>query len=159
MVWRFGWSAALPAFLYFGAVVVVIGSADLSTRRVPNRVVLPAYVIGPGFLVIASAVSGPWSALVRAGVAMALLSAFFLVLALAFPGGMGMGDCKLAGVIGLYLGWLGWSDLAAGVVCAFLAASMFVVARRVLNPSLSRADLPFAPFMAGGAVVAVLFAR
>jgi hypothetical protein len=44
-------------------------------------------------------------------------------------------------------------------ICAFLAASVFVVARRVINPSLSRPDLPFAPFMAGGAVVAVLFVR
>jgi leader peptidase (prepilin peptidase) / N-methyltransferase len=90
---------------------------------------------------------------------MAFLGAFFLVLALAFPCGMGMGDCKLAGVIGLILGWLGWSDLAAGVVCSYLAASIFVVARRVINLSASRSDLPFAPFMAGGAVVAVLFVR
>jgi leader peptidase (prepilin peptidase)/N-methyltransferase len=92
MVWRFGWSATLPAFLYLGAILVVISAADLTTGRVPNRVVLPAYIVGPGLFVIASAISGTWSSLVRAGVGMALMGAFFLVLALMFPRGMGMGD-------------------------------------------------------------------
>ena len=159
MVWRFGWSAALPAFLYFGAVACLVSATDLAARRVPNRVILPAYLIGPALLLLASLGSGKWMALIRAGLAMAVVGGFFLALALVFSSGMGMGDCKLAGVIGFYLGWLGWSDLVAGVVCSYLAASIFVVVRRVVSSSVGPTDLPFAPFMAGGAVVAVLFVR
>jgi leader peptidase (prepilin peptidase)/N-methyltransferase len=90
---------------------------------------------------------------------MAFLGAFFLVLTLAFPGGMGMGDCKLAGIVGLYLGWLGWHDVVMGVLLPYLGAATFVVVKRVMRSSINRPDLPFAPFMASGALVAVLLVR
>jgi leader peptidase (prepilin peptidase) / N-methyltransferase len=92
VVWRFGWSSALPAFLYFGALAAVVSASDLATRRVPNRVILPAYLIGPTLLLFASVGSGKWTALGRAGLAVVAVGGFFLVLALAFPSGMGMGD-------------------------------------------------------------------
>ena len=159
MGWRFGWSAALPAYLYFAAVATVVGATDLAIRRVPNRVVLPAYVVGPALLGLASVTSDRWLSLVRAGAAMALLAALFLGLALVSRGGMGLGDCKWAGVVGLYLGWLGWPVLSTGTLLAFLFAAVFVVGRRVVSsPGLGNLA-PFAPFMAGGALVAVFAIR
>jgi len=157
MVWRFGWSAALPAYLYFGAVTTAVSATDLTAHRVPNSVVLPAYVIGPALLALASVPSGQWSTLVRAGAAMAILAALFLGLALASRGGIGLGDCKWAGIVGLYLGWLGWSALWTGTILAFLAAAVFVIGRRTVSSPRHRAQLPFAPFMAAGAL-AVVFA-
>ena len=159
MVWRFGWSKALPAYLYFGAVATVVGATDLATRRVPNRVVFPTYVVGPALLALASVTSNRWPALLRAGAAMALLVAFFLGLALVSRGGMGLGDCKWAGIVGLNLGWLGFSALLTGTILAFLAAAVFVVGRRVVGPLNSWMSVPFAPFMAGGALVAVFTLR
>lgn len=159
MVWRFGWSAALPAYVYFGAIAALVSFSDLFTRRVPNRIVLPAYLVAPALLALSSVSSGRWAPLVRAGLAMVVLVAFFVGLALASRGGIGFGDCKWAGVVGLYLGWIGWPALANGTLVAFLAASLFVVGRRVANPGGSRMLLPFAPFLAGGALVTVLTFR
>jgi leader peptidase (prepilin peptidase) / N-methyltransferase len=159
MVWRFGWSAVLPAFLYFGAVATVVSATDVTTGLVPNRVVLPAYLVGPALLVMASLVSGRWSSLARAGLAMAILASLFVAMALVSRGGIGFGDCKWAGIIGLYLGWLGWQYVVTGILLSYLAAAVVVIAQRIVRTSGDNRLLPFAPFMAGGAVVAMVFVR
>ena len=74
VAWRFGWSPALPAYWYFGVVAAVITMTDLGTQRVPNRVVLPAYLAGPALLALASALSGSWRPLGRGGIAMAVFA-------------------------------------------------------------------------------------
>jgi leader peptidase (prepilin peptidase)/N-methyltransferase len=91
--------------------------------------------------------------------AMVVVGGFFLILALVFPSGMGMGDCKLAGVIGLYLGWLGWGDVGTGMLLAYRVAALFVIGLRVFGSMAARSAVPFAPFMAGGALFAVVFVR
>jgi leader peptidase (prepilin peptidase)/N-methyltransferase len=70
---------------------------------------------------------------------------------------MGLGDVKWAGVIGAYLGWLGWSPVVAGTLIAFFAAAVVVLAARLCGRRL--ASLPMAPFITLGAVVAVLATR
>ena len=65
----------------------------------------------------------------------------------------------MAGVVGLYLGWLGWSALSTGTLLAFVAATLFVIGRRVVSSPGHRMLLPFAPFMAGGALVGILTIR
>ena len=61
-----------------------------------------------------------WAALLRAAIGMAALYAFYFVLRFVRPDGMGGGDVKLAGVVGIYLGWLGWGALAVGAFAAFV---------------------------------------
>jgi leader peptidase (prepilin peptidase)/N-methyltransferase len=72
---------------------------------------------------------------------------------------MGMGDVKLAGVLGLFLGWLGWSELLVGAFAAFLlggvVALALLAARRVTRSS----GIPFGPWMLAGAWSAVLAAH
>lgn len=155
IAWRFGWSAPLPAYCYFGAVAAVASVSDVAVRRIPNRAVLPAYLIAPALLALASAVSGSWWPLARGGITMPLLAGFYLILGLGFPGGMGFGDVKWAGVVGLYLGWLGWSAVTTGTLLAFLAAGFLVIARRVAISRIHEATLPMAPFMTAGALVAI----
>lgn len=159
IVWRFGWSAPLPAYCYFGAVAAVASASDVAVRRISNRAVLPAYLIGPALLALASAASGPWWPLARGAIAMALLAGFYLIVGLAFPVGMGLGDVKWAGVVGLYLGWLGWSAVSTGTLLAFLAAVLLVIGRRVAISQIHEATLPMAPFMTVGALVAMLALR
>ena len=158
MAWRFGWSPELPAYLAFGAVAATVTVTDLVARRIPNRVVAPAYVAGLVLLVLASSGSGTWWPLARAGIGAALFAGFYLALGLAFPAGMGLGDVKWAGVIGLYLGYLGWTTLPAATLVAFGAAAVFVLVGR--GPRRGRQFvLPMAPFMTAGTLVAVLTLR
>ena len=153
-----GWSPALPAYLLFGVAAAIVTVTDLVERRIPNRVVGPA--AGTlSLLGLAAGVSGdPWP-LARAAVAMVALAGFYVLLSLAFPGGMGMGDAKWAGVVGLVLGYLGWAAVADATLLGFWAAALFVLARRLAAPRLGRATVPMAPFMVVGAIAAVLAPR
>jgi leader peptidase (prepilin peptidase)/N-methyltransferase len=159
LAWRLGASAALPAYLYFGALGVTLTVLDVSARRMPNLLVLPSYPIALILLTLAASIDGSWWPLARAGLGMIALAGLFLILALSAPGQLGMGDCKLAGVVGLYLGWLGLSDVLTGILLAYLGAALMVIVLRVVGSSVGRRGLPFAPFMAGGALFAVLFVR
>ena len=154
MAWRFGWSPPLAAYSYLALTGAVVSATDLAARRVPNRVVLPAYPISAALLVVACLPSAPWWPLARAALVAAVLGGFYLALGLAFPAGMGLGDVKWAGVLGAYLGWLGWSAMVDGTLIAFIAATGALVAARPAGRC--RASLPMAPFMVLGAVVAVL---
>ena len=154
-----GWSPALPAYLLFGMAAAVVTVTDLVEQRIRNRVVGPAAVGALSLLGVAAAVSGdPWP-LARAAVAMVALAGFYVLLSLAFPGGMGMGDAKWAGVVGLVLGYLGWAAVADATLLGFASAALFVLARRLAAPRLGRATVPMAPFMVVGAVAAVLAPR
>ena len=160
IVWRFGWSAPLPAYLLFGGLTVAVSIMDLTTRRVPNRLVLIGYVLGAVLLVGASASSGGWWALVRSGLALVVLGGFYFALALGIPSGMGMGDCKWAGVTGMFLGWLSWTAVSTGTIIAFTAAALFVVARRFTHSQCAvSTSVPLVPFMSAGALMAMLAAR
>ena len=154
-VLRFGLSWELPAFLFLAAAGVLLAVIDLQHHLLPNRVVVPSIGIGAGLLLIAALAEPDWNALLRAGLGAAVLFAVFLVLALISPRGLGMGDVKLAGLIGLYLGWLGWSAVFVGAVAGFviqaLLALVLLAGRRIGR----RGELPFGPAMLLGAVVAI----
>ncbi len=154
MVWRFGWRPPLAPYSYLAAAGAVVSATDLVARRIPNPIVLPAFPITAALLAIACAPSGPWWPLARAGIAALLLGGFYLVLGLAFPAGMGLGDVKWAGILGAYLGWLNWSAVVTGTLIAFLAAAVTLLIARLVGRR--RANLPMAPFMTLGAALAVL---
>jgi leader peptidase (prepilin peptidase)/N-methyltransferase len=139
------------AFLYLGAISTALALIDLDVHRLPNKIVLPAYVVGIVLLGAASAIEGDWGQLLRAAIGMASLYALYLVLHLARPGGMGFGDVKLAGVLGLFLGWLGWGQLAVGAFGAFVLGGVFSVALLVLRLATRKSGIPFGPWMLAGA--------
>jgi leader peptidase (prepilin peptidase)/N-methyltransferase len=155
---RFAGSWALPAFLVFSAVGVLLALIDLAHRLLPDRVVLPALGAGAGLLLLAAALDGDWAGLARAYVAAALLFVVFLVLALLAPAGLAMGDVKLAAVLGLYLGWVSWRAVvlggAAGFVVQAVAALALLAARRVGR----KGELPFGPSLLVGALFALFWA-
>ena len=98
---------------------------------------------------------GDWPALVRAAIGLASLFAFYLIAALSYPGGMGFGDVKLAGVLGLYLAWLGWGEFAVGAFAAFLLGGLFAVVLLVTRRVERTGGIPFGPWMLAGAWVGV----
>jgi leader peptidase (prepilin peptidase)/N-methyltransferase len=154
---RFGPVAELPAYLYLAAIAVALALIDIDTKRLPNAIVLPSYAVAGTLLTVAAAASGEWDQLLRAGLGGAVMYAFYFVLAVAKPGAMGFGDVKLAGVLGLYLGWLGWSVLVVGLFLGFLFGGALGALLMVVGRASRKSKIPYGPFMLLGAFVAVLF--
>jgi len=157
MAVRFGFDAALPAFLYLTAIGVALWMIDLDVKRLPNAIVLPSYVVSGGLLAIAAAATGEWDDLLRAAIAMAALYGFYFLLAFIYPAGMGFGDVKLAGVLGLYLGWLGWAEVIAGGFLGFLFGGVVGAALMAVRRAGRKSQIPFGPFMLAGAFTAILW--
>lgn len=154
-----GWALAVicVAYLYFASVSIVLTLIDLDTRRLPNAIVLPSYIVAGSLLSLASLLSNDWVAMLRAAVGMVLLYGLYLSLRYVRPGGMGAGDVKLAGVIGLYLGYVGWGALIVGAFAAFFLGGVFGVALIVLRRASRKSAIPFGPWMVLGAWIGVLF--
>jgi leader peptidase (prepilin peptidase)/N-methyltransferase len=147
---------ALIAFLYLGAISLALTLIDLDVKRLPNVIVLPAYAVGAVLLGAASLLSADYASLVGAAVGCVALGAAYLLLALGYPGGMGFGDVKLAGVLGLFLGWLGWGPLLVGAMMAFLLGGVFSLVLLATRRGGRRTAIPFGPWMLLGAWVGIL---
>ena len=76
---------------------------------------------------------------------------------LIYPAGMGFGDVKLAGVLGAYLGWLGWAEVVTGGFLGFLFGGLIGLALMASRRAGRKSQLPFGPFMLAGAFVAILW--
>jgi leader peptidase (prepilin peptidase)/N-methyltransferase len=152
---RIGAHAALPAYLYLGAIGVALAVIDIDHKRLPDALTLPSYAVGIVLLALAGLVhAGPWP-LVRGLIGMAALFAFYLVLVLIYPAGMGLGDVKLSGVLGLYLGFVGFGALVVGAFAAFLIGGVVGIGL-LLAGAGRKAKIPFGPYMLAGALVGIL---
>ncbi|MBB5639519.1 prepilin peptidase [Cryobacterium roopkundense] len=147
----------LLAFLYLAAISIALALIDIDTHRLPNRILLPAYWVAVVLLTAAALLGGEPERLLGAAVGGAGLFGLYLALALIRPGGMGFGDVKLAGVLGLYLGWLGWGQLAVGAFGAFLLGGLFGVALLLAKRAGRKSSIPFGPWMLAGAWLGILF--
>lgn len=152
---KFGISAQLPAYLYLGAVGIALALIDLDVRKLPNTLTLPSYAVGAVLLGLAALLGHDAGPLLRAFGGMAVLYFAYFALAFAYPAGMGFGDVKLAGVLGLYLGWLGWGSLLVGVFAGFVLGGLVGIALILRGSAGRKTKIPFGPFMVAGALLAV----
>lgn len=158
MVWRFGWSPVLPAYLALAALSGIVIVTDFTEHRIPTRVVLPAYPIGAALLALACLADGSWWPLARAVCAAAVVGGDYLLVALVLPGQLGLGDVRLGGLLGGYLGFLGWSSAVMGVLLGWCLGACFVLVRHgVPHPGGVRISL--GPFLLAGGIIAVLISR
>jgi leader peptidase (prepilin peptidase)/N-methyltransferase len=141
----FGLTLRTAAAAVFCAALVVVTATDLTHRIVPNRIVLPA----AGVVVVLMTVAEPSPEWAIAGLGAA---AFLLAAALAYPGGMGMGDVKLALLMGVALGRTVGVALPLGMILALVPA-VFLFARH--GSGARKMAIPFAPFLALGSVIAL----
>lgn len=145
------------AFLPFFWALVCLSLIDLEHKLIPNRILYP--FLGSGIvLLFIAALAGPglgafWRA---AGGGLASF-AVFNVIHLISPGGMGYGDVRLSGLIGLYLGYLSWGHVYAGFLAGFLLGSIIGVLLMALGKAGRKTAVPFGPFLALGAIVAVFW--
>ncbi len=141
--------AQLVLGLVLVAFLVPLALIDLDTRLLPNRLTLPAAVAA----IVLGTLLDP-SGQVERLLACAGAGGFFLVAALAYPRGMGMGDVKLAGVMGLFLGREVAAALFVGLV-AGVVVGVAIMARKGTKAG-RKTSVPFGPFLALGGVVALL---
>jgi leader peptidase (prepilin peptidase)/N-methyltransferase len=156
MVVRFGLSPALPAYGYLAVVGAVLAVTDARQRRLPDRLTLPSYPVALALLGLAALLlpggGRPFlGALLGLGIALGL----FLLQAVIYPDGLGWGDVKLAGILGLYLGWLGLPALVAGLFLGYLLAGAAGLALIAAGRASRKTQLPFGPFLLAGTLAAI----
>jgi len=156
MALRFGPSPVLPAFLLLAALAPVLTVIDLRWRRLPDPLTLPAYPAAALLLAAgALAVPGGGRRFLSALAGLAAAWLFFALLALIHPGGLGWGDVKLSGVLGLYLGWLGAAALLAGLLGAFVLAAVAGLGLMAAGKATRKSHIPFGPFMLASAIAVI----
>jgi leader peptidase (prepilin peptidase) / N-methyltransferase len=134
--------------LAFVTMLVAVSLTDLERRIIPNRILLVGAVAGAALAAVADPGSLP-----ERGIAVAAAGGLLFAVALAYPRGMGMGDVKLAAVMGLYLG----RSVAPALLIAFAAGSVAGIAMIVRHGAAARKQaVPFGPFLALGGVVGLL---
>ena len=156
---RFGADWALPGFLVFFAALLAVAVIDLEHYIVPNRIVAWTLAVSLPLLAVAAVLDDRWGSFGRAVLGAVAAGAGLLVINLISPRGMGMGDVKLALVLGLHLGWLGLAHVVLGLFLGFLLGAVGGVVLIALGVRKRTDHVPFAPFLAGGAVLAVLVGR
>jgi leader peptidase (prepilin peptidase) / N-methyltransferase len=144
-VWKFGLGGSAAVASFFCLALVAVSATDLEHRIIPNRIVVPA-----GVIVLAANTAlhpGPQWAIGAFGA-----SGFLLVAALAYPGGMGMGDVKLAFLMGAALGKTVPVALFVGMLAAMIPGIVLLVRH---GRAARKMGVPFGPFLALGSVVAL----
>ncbi|HEY0373339.1 MAG TPA: prepilin peptidase [Amnibacterium sp.] len=146
----------LVAYLYLAAISVALAVIDLDVRRLPDAIVLPSYAVAAALLVAVDLLRGDAAKLPLVVIGGAGSFLFYYLLRVLKPGGMGLGDVKLAGVLGLYLGQAGLGQLLVGTFAAFVLGGVAGIALILARRSTRRSTIPFGPWMLGGAWIGIL---
>lgn len=152
---RFGAHWTLPAFLVFLAGMLALAFTDLEHMLLPVRIVYPVLAMVAGLLVVATVATGAWSRLEVAAVTGAVAAALFYAIHFLNSKWMAFGDVRLAGLIGLALGWLGAAIALLGFFLGFLLGAVvgvFLILTKRIDP---KSNIPFGVFLALGAFIAV----
>lgn len=153
---RFGAHVVLLAYLYLAAVGLALAMIDFDHKRLPDVLTLPSYPVALALLGLAAVLDHRGhTPFLRAVLAGAALYAFYEVIGFIQPRGMGGGDIKLSGVLGLYLGWLGWGELVVGAFSAFLVGGIVSIGLVIFAGAGRKTKVPFGPFMLIGTLVGI----
>jgi leader peptidase (prepilin peptidase)/N-methyltransferase len=151
LVYNDPWQAILLA--PFCGMLVALSVIDIQVKRLPNRLVYPSVLIAAPYIVLADLAGGHLDA-IRAGLGFLAYGVGLLIVALIAPQGMGMGDVKLAGLIGLVLGSLGLGLVAVAAGFGILFGGVGAIVA-LLSGAGRKSKVPYGPFMAAGALVVV----
>ena len=156
-----GWDHVLVVLLPLVPASVALAVIDWRTKLLPTRLVWPTFLVTVPLVLVSWLVGGELSdpaPLVRAVLGCVASFAIFYVLWFVYPRGMGFGDVRLSAVLGLALGFLGWSELLVGMYGGFLLGGVLgglLTALKLFN----RKGYPFGPFMLVGALLGVVLGQ
>ena len=152
-----GWSWSLLVVLPLVPVGVALAVVDWRTRMLPTRLIAPSYAVTLVAVLVAWLADGRHLAdLERTALGWLIYGGMFFLLWFIYPRGLGYGDVRLSGVLGLALGWVGWSELLLGIWNGLLLGG---VIGGVLAMVTRRRDYPFGPFMLVGALSGVVLGQ
>jgi leader peptidase (prepilin peptidase) / N-methyltransferase len=154
---RFGADVVLAAYAVFGLSMVAISAVDLERWIIPNHIIYPTLALLIPLFVVSSAVDHRWGSLERAAISAVVAFLGFYALHLAVPKGMGFGDVRLAGVIGLATGWLGFGHAFVGFFAGFVLGAVIGIVFIVVSGGGRKTKIPFGPFLAAGAVLSIVW--
>ncbi|MGH3849320.1 MAG: prepilin peptidase, partial [Pseudonocardiaceae bacterium] len=154
---HFGAAWVLPAYLVFFTSLLAISVIDLDYQIIPNRIIYPTIFVSVPLLAAAAALDGSWGHLRGALIGAVLAWGALFAVHLISPGGMGFGDVRLSFVLGLFLGWTGLTNVLIGLFLGFLLGAFIGLALIALHLRTRNDHIPFGPFLAAGAALAVFF--
>lgn len=149
-----GWDLSLLVMLPLVPVGVALAVIDWRTRLLPTKLVAPSYLLTIVTVLLAWLLGDrELHDLERAALGWLIYGGMFFVLWFIYPSGLGYGDVRLSGVLGLALGWLGWPELWVGIGAGLILGG---VGGGLLSLVTRRRDYPFGPFMLVGALAGVV---
>lgn len=158
LAWRVNVRPELLAYSALAAVGVPLAAIDILEQRLPGKLLMPAYPIVAALLALAAIAEHNGTAILRSLAGMIFLSIFYLIITLAAPGALGAADVRLAGLLGLTLGWPGWTTVLSGTMLGLLYGSLTGAAMIVLRRATRHTLIPFGPALIAGALTALLVA-
>lgn len=166
---HFGPGLELLAFAYFAAIAIVLAVVDMRTHRLPDPLVKASYPVSGVLLMLAALDTGA-APLLGAAIGMVGLVALYGLLVLITPMGMGRGDFKISGLLGLYLGWTGLVNVVVALYCWTVLSAVYGVVRAALRwatndrrapagqafQAARKMPIPLGPFMLVGSLGTIL---
>jgi leader peptidase (prepilin peptidase)/N-methyltransferase len=154
---RFGAAWELPPYLVLAAGLVALSLIDLDHFLLPNRVLYPTGFMMAALFVIPAVVDGQGDDYARGVLGGATAFTVFFVIHVISPRGMGFGDVRLSFVLGFALGWLSWGHVYLGLFLGFLLGAVVGTLLIALRLRTRKDHVPFGPFLAAGAMLAIYF--
>ncbi|GAB3454181.1 prepilin peptidase [Actinophytocola sediminis] len=147
----------LAAFSFLALIGVRLTVIDLTEHQLPRSLVMPLYPTLWGLLGLATAIEEHHHAdLLRATIGMIALPTAYLTLAIITRNGLGSGDIRLAGPIGLSLAWHSWNAVLTGTLLTLIYASLTATIMLTTRNATRHTPIPFGPAMLGGTFIAIL---
>lgn len=156
LAWRIGLHPDLAAYACLAVVGVPLAAIDLIDLRLPTPLLAPLYPVLAMLFGLAALLEHEPARLLRAALGMVALLVFSLVIALLARGGLGAGDVRLAGVLGLALAWHDWMALVSGTLFGLLYAAVAGAILIALRRASRHTAIPFGPALIAGAFTALL---
>ena len=156
LAWRIGAKPDLIAYSWLVTAAVPLAMLDWKNQRLPTKLLWPIGLVLAALFTLAAVIDGEADPLARGFAGMLMIVTFHGCIYFIRPGQLGGGDVRLSGILGLALGWAGWTTILIGTLLAWSIAAVAVLALYVLGRLRADRRIPLGPFLIIGALTAVL---